>query len=245
MDTPATRQTITRLFEMRVMMALLALVCGLICVTACNRSKSKDEQLAGLEAARQSGALSQQEYEAKKAAIEGKPAPAATTAPAPAPTPAPTPPAAAPATQTGARAANPEEEKAPATTAGFDPSPKVYIEPQPGGFESYIAAGFIRKQTPVIVTTNRAEAAYILTAVVAQERESGAGKVARCAFANCSGVEGTQTATVQLADKSGKVVWAYNVQKDGATSFQSSAEAIAKHLKEFLEPKPPKKPKKH
>jgi hypothetical protein len=220
-------------------------------VTACNRSKSKDEQLAGLQTAKQSGALSEQEYEAKKAAIEGKPAPAVTTAPAPAQTPAPapaptpaqTPPAAA-ATQPGAKATNPDEE-APATTAALDPKPKVYIEPQPGGFESYIAAGFIRKQTPVIVTTNRAEAAYILTAVVAQERESNAGKVARCAFANCAGAEGSQTATVQLADKSGKVVWAYNVQKEGATSFQSSAEAIAKHLKEFLDPKPPKKPKKH
>jgi len=224
MDTSTTRQTMNRLLQIRPMTALLALLCGLIYVTACNRSKSKDEQLAALETAKQSGAVSQQEYDAKKAAIEGKPAPAATTAPAsapaPAPTPAPTPP-----------------------TAGFTP-PKVYIEPQPGGFESYITAGFIRKKTPVVVTKDRGEAAYILTAVVTQERESDAGKVARCAFASCAGVEGMQTATVQLTDQAGKVVWAYNVQKSGAASFQSSAEAIAKHLKEFLDPKPPKKAKK-
>jgi hypothetical protein len=202
----------------------LALVCGLLCVTACNRSKSQDEQPAAR-------------------AATTAPAAAPTTAPAPGPAPGSTPAAAAPATQPGAKAATPEEEE-PATTAGFKP-PKVYIEPQPGGFESYIAAGFVRKKTPVIVTTNRAEAAYILTAAVTQERESGAGKVARCAFADCVGIEGSQTATVQLTDQTGKVVWAYNVQKNGATSFQSSAEAIAKHLKEFLEPKPPKKPKKN
>jgi hypothetical protein len=202
------------------MTALLALLCGLIYGTACNRSKSKDKQLAAMETTKQSGAVSQQEDDTKKAAIEGTPALDATTAPAPAPAPAPTPP-----------------------TAVFQP-PKVYIEPQPGGFESYIAAGFIRKQTPVVVTKDRGEAAYILTAVVTQERESDAGKVARCAFASCAGIEGMQTATVQLTDQAGKVIWAYNVQKSGAASFQSSAEAIAKHLKEFLDPKPPKKPKK-
>jgi hypothetical protein len=51
-----------------------------MCVAACSHSKSKGEQLAALEAAKQAGALSQQEYEAKKAAIEGTAAP---TAPAP------------------------------------------------------------------------------------------------------------------------------------------------------------------
>ena len=125
------------------------------------------------------------------------------------------------------------------TAFAADP-PKIYIEPQDGGFESYIAAGFVRKGTPVLVTTNREDATYVLTAVVAQERESPAGKIARCAFAYCYGIDGTQTATVQLIDKAGDVVWAYNVRKMGATAFQSSAEAIAKHLKEFLTPVPPK-----
>ena len=119
--------------------------------------------------------------------------------------------------------------------------PYIFIEPQPGGFESYIAAAFVRKGTPVTVTLNRADAAYILTAAVAEERESGYGKIARCAFMYCFGIEGTQAATVQLISLDGQVIWAYSARKMGASSYQSSAEAIAKHLREWLTP--PKKRK--
>jgi hypothetical protein len=124
-----------------------------------------------------------------------------------------------------------------------EPAPvKVYIEPQ-DGFESYISAAIVRKETPVIVTTNRADAVYIITSAVKEQKESTGGKIARCAFAYCAGINGTQTATVQLISTDGVVLWAYNVRKSGAASYQSSAEAIAKHLKEFLE-KQSSKPKK-
>jgi hypothetical protein len=123
-----------------------------------------------------------------------------------------------------------------------EPAPmKIYIEPQ-DGFESYISAAIVRKQAPVVVTTNRGDAVYMLTSSVKEQKESTGGKIARCAFAYCAGINGTQTATVQLVNADGVVLWAYNVRKSGAASYQSSAEAIAKHLKEFLEKLP--KPKK-
>jgi hypothetical protein len=97
------------------MACLFALVCGLICVAACSHGKSKDEQLAALETAKESGALSDQEYEAKKAAITGTSAPAASATPASDPS-------------AGAKATNAEEaEPEPAPAAGCnDPEYKSH-----------------------------------------------------------------------------------------------------------------------
>jgi hypothetical protein len=120
------------------------------------------------------------------------------------------------------------------------PTVKIFIEPQ-AGFDSYIAAAFIKKKLPVIVTKNEADAQYALTSVVLSKEESGLGKIARCAFMYCVGIDGLQTATVELLiPGKDEIVWAYNVRKSGTHSYQSSAESIAKHLlNEFLEPKKP------
>jgi hypothetical protein len=109
----------------------------------------------------------------------------------------------------------------------------VFIEPS-DGFETFIAAAIVKKQVPIVVTKNRADAEFVIHAVVIGKEESGLSKVARCAFAYCIGVNGTQTATVELIDSKQQVVWAYNVRKGGSSNFQSSAEAVAKHLKEFI-----------
>jgi len=69
---------------------------------------------------------------------------------------------------------------------------------------------------------------------VVRNPESGLGKIARCAFLYCIGIEGNQTATVELLNSRNEMVWAYNVRKMGANNFQSSAEAIAKHLLQFI-----------
>jgi hypothetical protein len=114
-------------------------------------------------------------------------------------------------------------------------SPRIYIEPQ-NGFESYISAAIIKKQVPALVTLNKADAKFVLTSVVLQEKETTGGKIARCLFLYCAGIAGIQTATVQLINPANQqVVWAYNVRKGSASAYQSTAEAIAKHLKEFLE----------
>jgi hypothetical protein len=115
-------------------------------------------------------------------------------------------------------------------------NPKIYIAPQ-NGFETYLAGAFTKKSVPAQVVMATEAADYILSAApVVQKPESAGGKIARCLFAYCAGIEGSQTASVTLTDsKTQVVVWAYNVKKGGSNNFQSSAEACAKHLKHWLE----------
>ncbi len=119
---------------------------------------------------------------------------------------------------------------------------RIYIEPQQG-FDSYIAAAIVKKKVPVVVTQNREDADYVLTSVVETHQESTGSKVARCLFLYCAGMDGNQTATVQLVNAKKEVAWAYNVKKAGAKNFQSSSEAIAKHLKKFFEEQQRAKPR--
>lgn len=124
---------------------------------------------------------------------------------------------------------------APAASGG---SPRIYIPPQ-AGFESYISAAIIKKHVPAVVTQDEDEAQFVLTSTVDSKHESTGSIVARCMFLYCSGITGTQTATVQLVNaKTHEVAWAYNVRKGAAEAYQSTAEAIAKHLKQFLEQHP-------
>lgn len=117
-------------------------------------------------------------------------------------------------------------------------SPRIYIEAQ-NGFESYISAAIVKKHVPAVVTKNKDEATFVLTSAVEGKEESSGSKVARCLFLYCAGIQGTQTATVQLVSaKTQDVAWAYNVHKGSASAYQSTSEAIAKHLKEFLEKHP-------
>jgi hypothetical protein len=121
---------------------------------------------------------------------------------------------------------------------GGKSAPRIYISPQ-DGFESYISAAIVKKHVPAVVTQNKDDAQYLITSAVQAKEESAGSKIARCLFAYCLGIEGTQTATVQLIDaKTQEVAWAYNVRKGSASAYQSTAEAIAKHLKQFLEEHP-------
>ena len=115
--------------------------------------------------------------------------------------------------------------------------PTVYLEPQQG-FETYIAAAIAKKGVPVDVVTDKAKAIYILrSAPVEVKSESTGGKIARCLFAYCAGIEDKGNVSVQLIEaNSTKMVWAYSVnkQRGGSKNLQSMAEAVAKHFKEFL-----------
>ena len=120
------------------------------------------------------------------------------------------------------------------------PRTTVYIEPQQG-FETYLAAAMSKKNVQVDVVTDEAKATYILkSAPVEIQKESTGGKVARCLFAYCAGIEDKGTVSVQLIETSStKMMWAYSVnkQRGGGKNQQSMAEAVAKHFKEFLEKK--------
>jgi hypothetical protein len=116
--------------------------------------------------------------------------------------------------------------------------PTVYIEPQQG-FETYLAAAISKKAVPVDVVTDQTKANFVLRAAPVEiKSESTGGKIARCLFAYCAGIEDKGNVSVQFIDaNSTKVLWAYSVnkQKGGSKNSQSMAEAVAKHLKEFVE----------
>lgn len=117
-------------------------------------------------------------------------------------------------------------------------APRIYIPPQ-NGFESYLSAAIVKKHVPAVVTQNKEDAQFVLTSAVQAKEESAGSKVARCLFMYCAGAEGSQTASVQLVNaKTQEVAWAYNVRKASAQAYQSTAEAVAKHVKQFLEEHP-------
>lgn len=116
--------------------------------------------------------------------------------------------------------------------------PTVYIEPQQG-FETYLAAAISKKSVPVDIVNDQKRANYVLKAAPVEiKSESTGGKIARCLFAYCAGIEDKGNVSVQLIDTSStKILWAYSVnkQKGGSKNSQSMAEAVAKHLKEFVD----------
>ena len=118
--------------------------------------------------------------------------------------------------------------------------PTVYIEPQ-SGFETYLAAAISKKSVPVDVVTDQTKATYLLkSAPIEIKTESTGGKIARCLFAYSAGIEDKGNVSVQLIETSStKMLWAYSVnkQRGGSKNPQSMAEAVAKHLKEFVEHK--------
>jgi hypothetical protein len=118
--------------------------------------------------------------------------------------------------------------------------PTVYIEPQ-NGFETYLAAAFSKKNVPADIVTDQTKATYVLKAAPVEiQKESTGGKITRCLFASCAGIEDKGSVSVQLIEtNTTKMVWAYSVnkQRGGGKNQQSMAEAVAKHCKEFLEKK--------
>ena len=118
--------------------------------------------------------------------------------------------------------------------------PTVYIEPQ-NGFETYLAAAISKKNVPVDVVEDKSKASYVLKSTPIEiKTESTGGKIARCLFASCVGIEDKGNVSVQLIDSSSsKMLWAYSVnkQRGGSKNQQSMAEAVAKHLKGFIEHK--------
>jgi hypothetical protein len=114
------------------------------------------------------------------------------------------------------------------------PQPTIYINAE-GGFQTALTAAMLKKKVPATVTTDQTKADYILKAApVDSKDESGAGKVARCLFLDCIGVNGYSEVSVQLMHRADStVVWAYQVRKgnSGPLGVQSLSEAIAKHLR--------------
>ena len=118
--------------------------------------------------------------------------------------------------------------------------PTVYIAPQ-NGFETYLSAAMAKKGVPIDIVVDQTKAAYLLKAApVETKQESTGAKITRCLFASCAGIEDKGSVSVQYIEmSSSKMLWAYSVnkQRGGSKNQQSMAEAVAKHLKEFIEKK--------
>ena len=114
------------------------------------------------------------------------------------------------------------------------PLPTVFIT-STQDFQTALAAAMIKKEVPIVMVSKQEGSEYTLkAAAVYSKDESGAGKIARCLFADCIGMNGFSSVSVELIKTDGgAVVWAYQVRKanSGPLGIQSLSEAVAKHLK--------------
>jgi hypothetical protein len=125
----------------------------------------------------------------------------------------------------------------------------VYIEPM-DGYETYLAAAFLKKNVPLVVVTKRDKADYTITSSVSQRAPSTPAVVINNTNGDNNsgshggypgpGAFGRTSVSISLIDNSSsQIVFGYAVGKGTPNQLQGTAEACAKHLKEFIE-----KPKK-
>lgn len=112
-------------------------------------------------------------------------------------------------------------------------SSKIFIAPIEGGFDTFLAAAIIKKQVPVVVTTDRTKADYEITGISSTEK-AGWAKMLFMGVDNSNDM-----ASIKVVElKSNEVVYGYSVRKGNSyRGKQSAAEACAKHLKEKIEGK--------
>jgi hypothetical protein len=105
---------------------------------------------------------------------------------------------------------------------------KIYVEPM-DGFGQFVIAAITQKNTPLIPVMQKEDAEYQLKGQSDTEKAGWAKTI----FIN--GGRSKEEASVMLVDKQGTILWGYSVHK--FSSFhgkQSTAESIAKHLKEII-----------
>jgi hypothetical protein len=111
------------------------------------------------------------------------------------------------------------------------PGSKLYIAPMDNGFETYLAAGFVKKNVPVIITMREDAADFTVSGISRSDRAGWAKMLFLGTDAS------NDAASVKITNrKTGVVAFAYAVQKGSSYKGpQSAAEACAKHLKEYIE----------
>lgn len=120
-----------------------------------------------------------------------------------------------------------------ASAQAIVPAPNtVFISPM-DGFETYLAAAFVKKQVPLTVVGDEAHAAYVIRGT-SEEKKAGWAKMAFTGQ-----IHSDDAASIQMIDrKTDAVVFAYAVNKKNTWhGQQTTAEACAKHLKEQMEKK--------
>lgn len=145
-----------------------------------------------------------------------------------------TPPPSTPQTQSSQSGnAAPVVDKAPPAELSKEKIPtgsKVYIAPL-NGYESFLVAAFVKKETPLVVVNSPEKADYQITGV----SETVQAGWAKMLFLG-SQQSNEQASIVMTNLKTGVAVWGYNVNKSNSyKGKQSSSEACAKHLKARIE----------
>ena len=99
------------------------------------------------------------------------------------------------------------------------------------GFDTFISAAIFKKQTPLVVVTDRSKADFEMSGV----SESDKAGWAKMLFIGSQ--QTNEQASMKVTNlQSGAVVYAYSVNKmNSYKGKQSAAEACAKHLKEKIE----------
>jgi len=132
-----------------------------------------------------------------------------------------------------------------------------------GGFDTYLAAAFREKKTPVQLTIDPAQSAYLLVSSQYEwqgwfassagsahgsanwNRSGGTADYNAHSSSNAGSTRGLEASLMLIEKRTGRVLWAYEVHKSshgsllfgtfGMRGQQSIAEACAKHLKEYIE----------
>jgi hypothetical protein len=123
----------------------------------------------------------------------------------------------------------------------------VYIEPM-DGYETYLTAAIVKKHVPLVVVTEKDKAEYIVrTTITHRDPTEPEVVINTTTNVNSSGFptsgfpkagngQGHTDASISIIDAdTSRVVFAYSAAKGANHQMQSTAEACAKHLKEFIE----------
>jgi hypothetical protein len=107
---------------------------------------------------------------------------------------------------------------------------KVFIEPMPNGFDTYLKAAIDKKKVPVVLVADKSTAQFDISGA-SESQKAGAAKIILM-----GDWHSTEDASIQVANlASGEVVFAYSVHEQSSNrGRQSAAESCAKHLKEKI-----------
>lgn len=125
------------------------------------------------------------------------------------------------------------QDNSPYVPPGSKPIPsgaRIFVAPMPGGFETYLVAGIVKKKVPLVVVTDTTKADFEITGVSETDKAGWAKMLFMGTDAS------RETASIKVVNKNtGEVVFGYSVHKGNSVrGKQSSAEACAKHLREVI-----------
>ena len=119
---------------------------------------------------------------------------------------------------------------AAAQTARVPPNAMIFIEESE--FGQALSAAIIKKKVPVMVTTNREKAEFVMIETSIATKEGAGERVAKVlAFGSFAGSGKTYEASVTLTNPDGVVVFARNAKKG---DIRGAAEDVANKLKDHI-----------